>query len=290
MRRFLVSLATALGFVASPVFATSHQESAEAPTEAEWCDGCDALMELTLANPRRKDDRARDAFRHPAETLEFFRVQPGMKVGEYAPGGGWYSRVLSPFLGDDGKLVGLFFDTSTGPFAGDKAQGIRDAAAKFPADVAGWTGIPATKVAGFTTDGAPETEAGTYDRILVVRMMHNLMRWNIADSEVKAMRDMLKDDGLLGIVQHRAPADADYAYTDGSKGYLREADVIAFMELNGFDLVGKSEVNANPKDTANWEQGVWTLPPSFALKEADKAKYAAIGESDRMTLLFRKRP
>jgi predicted methyltransferase len=122
-----------------------------------------------------------------------------------------------------------------------------------------------------------------------MRMMHNLINWNIADSEIKAMRDLLKPDGLIGIEQHRAKADAPYSYTNGSKGYMREADIINFMEIHGFELVAKSEVNANPKDSANWPDGVWTLPPALRLKDVDRAKYEAIGETDRMTLLFKKR-
>jgi predicted methyltransferase len=121
--------------------------------------------------------------------------------------------------------------------------------------------------------------------------MHNLMRWNIADREIKAMRELLKPDGMIGIEQHRAKPDAPYSYTDGSKGYLREVDVIRFMEMNGFTFVGKSEANANPRDPANHPEGVWTLPPVLRnAKQEDKPRLTAIGESDRMTLLFRKRP
>jgi len=276
MRRMMIALATTFGLFASPMVT----EVAEAKSETEACDGCKALLELALANPLRKDDRARDVYRHPAETLAFFGVQPTMKVGEYAPGGGWYSRVLGLYLGQQGKFSGLFFDPTSSAFKDDTKTSIRAAAAKFPQDTAGWTGLPAI----------PEGEKGTFDRILVIRMMHNLMRWNTADSEIRAMRSLLKDGGMLGIVQHRAKPKAPFAYSDGSKGYLREADVIKFMEVNGFDFVAKSQVNANPKDTADWPEGVWTLPPSYGLKEVDKAKYQAIGESDRMTLLFRKRP
>jgi len=117
-----------------------------------------------------------------------------------------------------------------------------------------------------------------------------MLRWNIADSEIKTMRALLKPGGMIGIEQHRAKPDAPYAYADGSKGYLRQSDVVRLMELNGFELVRASEINANPKDSADWPNGVWTLPPTYALKDQDRAKYQAIGESDRMTLLFRKRP
>ncbi|CAH0495521.1 class I SAM-dependent methyltransferase [Novosphingobium sp. CECT 9465] len=252
----------------------------------------DPALAAAVADKSRETDKLRDKYRRPDETLAFFQVAPTMKVGEYAPGGGWYSRLLGLYLGPKGKLVGLYFDPTSGAFNEKSQAGIRAGAAKFPADVAGWSGQPADRFAGYTLDAVPEGEKGSFDRILIMRMMHNLMRWNIADSEIKKMRDMLKPDGMIGIEQHRARADAPYAFTDGSKGYLREADVIKFMEVNGFTFVGKSEANANPKDPANWPGGVWTLPPAMdgAKDDAEKAKMQAIGESDRMTLLFRKRP
>ena len=126
--------------------------------------------------------------------------------------------------------------------------------------------------------------------MLIFREMHNFKRFGWLDGELATARGLLKPDGLLGIVQHRAKADAPDAYADGSKGYLREKDVIAWVEARGFELVARSEVNANPADPADHPAGVWTLPPSFSQGEADRARYAAIGESDRMTLLFRKRP
>lgn len=247
-------------------------------------------LAAVLADSRRDADRARDQWRHPAETLTFFGVTPEMKVGEYAPGGGWYSRLLGMYLGPRGKLVGLYFNPAGGPFNEKSQAGIREGATKFPAEVAGWSGQPAERFAAYTLDAVPDGEKGTFDRILVVRMLHNMLRWNTADAEIKAMRALLKDDGMIGIVQHRARVDAPYAYADGSKGYLRQADVVKFMEVNGFELVGASEANANPADSANWPDGVWTLPPALRLGDTDRAKYQAIGETDRMTLLFRKRP
>lgn len=249
-----------------------------------------AELAAAVASPLRDKDKARDQYRRPAETLEFFQVAPDMKVGEYAPGGEWYSRLLGLYLGPKGKLVGLYFDPTSGAFNERSQQGIRDGAAKYPADVAAASGLPAERFSAMTLEKLPDAEKGTFDRILVMRMMHNLMRWNIADREIKAMRELLKPDGMIGIEQHRARPDAPYSFADGSKGYLREADVIKFMEVNGFTYVGKSEANANKKDPANWEGGVWTLPPMMrGAKEEDKARLQAIGESDRMTLLFRKR-
>ncbi|GAA4760340.1 class I SAM-dependent methyltransferase [Novosphingobium ginsenosidimutans] len=283
MRRAILLL-SAFAFAAPSV--TAAAQTAPAQTKA-----IKAEIAAAVASPLRDKDKARDQYRRPAETLEFFQVAPDMKVGEYAPGGEWYSRLLGLYLGPKGKLVGLYFDPTSGAFSEAAQKGIRDGAAKYPADVAAASGLPAERFSAMTLEKLPDAEKGTFDRILVMRMMHNLLRWNIADREIKAMRELLKPGGMIGIEQHRAKPDAPYSYTDGSKGYLREADVIKFMEVNGFTYVGKSEANANKKDPANWEGGVWTLPPMLrGAKEEDKARLQAIGESDRMTLLFRKRP
>lgn len=285
MRRIsLALLALVAGSsLATPVIAQSAKTAAAK---------VDPALAAAVADPLREKDRARDVYRKPAETLSFFQVSPTMKVGEYAPGGGWYSRLLGLYLGPKGKLVGLFFDPTSSAFGDKMKAGIRDSATKYPAEVAEWSGQPAERFSAYTLETLPEGEKGTFDRILVMRMMHNLLRWNLAAHEIKQMRELLKPDGMIGIEQHRARPDAPYSFTDGSKGYLREADVIKFMEINGFTFVGKSEANANPRDPANWPEGVWTLPPSLdgAKDEATKAKLQAIGESDRMTLLFRKRP
>ncbi len=282
MRRLILPLlAFSTAMTAAAVVAAPPAASAKA----------DPQLAAAVANPLRDKDRARDQYRRPADTLAFFQVTPTMKVGEYAPGGEWYSRLLGLYLGPKGKLVGLYFDPTSGAFNEKSQQGIRDGAAKYPADIATWSGVPADRFAAYTLDAVPAAEKGTFDRILIMRMMHNLMRWNIADREVKAMRDLLKPGGMVGIEQHRAKADAPFSFTDGSKGYLREMDVIAFMELNGFTFAGRSQANANPRDPANWPNGVWTLPPSLAgASDGDNARLQAIGESDRMTLLFRKRP
>ena len=236
-------------------------------------------------HPTRKDDKARDPYRHPDKMLALFQIAPDMKVGEYAPGGGWLSRLLGHYVGGEGKLVGLFFTPTSGPFDAAAQDRIRAAAAKFPADVAGFTGLPADHFTGYTLDGVPEGEKGTFDRIIIGRMMHNMLRWNMADAEIKAMRDLLKDDGMIGIEQHRAKADAPWSYANGSKGYLRQQDVIDFMRLNGFELVGASEMNANPKDSADHPEGVWEMPPVLRTQRED---LKGLGESDRMTLLFKK--
>ena len=284
----LILLALAASALSTPAFAEHHNMSKAEHDKMHK--EHQARMAKILADPSRAEDSKRDKYRHPAETFEFFRIHPDHKVGEYAPGGEWVSRTLGRYIDDKGKFTGLYFSTDAG--FGDAAakERIKASAAKFGEDVAKVTGRPATSYTGYTLDAIPEGEKSSFDRIILMRMLHNMVRWNIADTELKRMRDLLKDDGLLGIEQHRAKANAPYSYSDGSKGYMREADIIKLMELNGFEMVAKSEVNANPKDTANWPDGVWTLPPVLRLKEVDKAKYEAIGETDRMTLLFKKRP
>jgi predicted methyltransferase len=283
MRRALLPLAALA--LAVPALTLGFGDADAKPAK-----GVNAALAAAVAHPSRAEDSARDKYRRPGQTLAFMQVGPEMKVGEYAPGGGWYSRLLGLYLGPRGKLVGLYFDPTSGAFNEATQKAIRDGAAKYPADVAKWSGQSAERFAAYALDAVPAGEKGSFDRILIMRMMHNLQRWNIADREIKAMRDLLKPDGMIGIEQHRARPDAPYSYTDGSKGYLREKDVIAFMEMNGFTFVGKSEANANKADPANWPDGVWTLPPVLRnAKPEDKPRLEAIGETDRMTLLFRKR-
>jgi predicted methyltransferase len=292
MKKFLIAAAGAasVAALAAPAIAQHAGHSSGAVDEAHIRDTAmfnkkhGEALAGAINHPTRKDDRARDQFRHPAETLAFFHVGPHMKVGEYSPGGGWYSRLLGHYLGGEGKLVGLYANPLTATTDPARQQRIRDMAAGFGKEVAGYTGLPAEKFSGMTLDNL-EGQKGTFDRILVMRAMHNLLRGGTADTELRAMRELLKDDGLLGIEQHRAKAGAPWSYANGTKGYLREQDVIDFMRVNGFELVAKSEVNANPKDTADHKEGVWEMPPILATKREDlKDK----GESDRMTLLFKK--
>lgn len=260
-------------------------------TVAEPAPAALTRMEEVLAHSRRDEDRARDVHRHPAETLAFFRVEPGMSVVDYMPAGGWYSRVLIPYLGDQGSYIAL--NPALDPRMTGYWDMYRDTARKFPAEARGWVGYGGARVVGANTDDIPESLDGTADRFLIFREVHNMRRFGWLHDSLLAAHRLLKPDGLLGVVQHRAGANAPFAYTDGSKGYQREQDVIALFGAYGFDLVARSEINANPKDPANWERGVWTLPPGYNGAGEDAARRAemdAIGESDRMTLLFRKRP
>lgn len=251
----------------------------------------DARMAEVLSHERRDGDRARDVHRHPAETLAFFQIRPGMTVVDYMPAGGWYSRVLIPYLGQGGTYIAL--NPELHPRLTGYWDMYRDTARKFPAEAREWVGDGDARVIGANTDDVPESLAGTADRFLIFREVHNMRRFGWVHDTLLTARRLLKDDGLLGIVQHRAKDDAPAAYTLGENGYLREKDVISLFETYGFDLVARSDVNANPRDPANWEGGVWTLPPGYRGApegSARRAELDAIGESDRMTLLFRKRP
>lgn len=253
---------------------------------------------LQVIESRSDKDRARDAARHPAETLTFFQVQPGMTVAEALPGGGWYSNILANYLGGNGALYGVnyvermwsMFSFATPEWI-DKRLKSTDG---FGPMVAGFTdnGIKAT---GFTFNTVPEEAVGKVDRVLLIRALHNLNRFEATagtrTQALAAVRGMLAPEGLVGVVQHRLPESAPAEGADGSRGYMKQSDVIAIFEEAGFELLASSEINANPKDRPGPEDVVWRLPPNLQGSKDDPEKRAAmeaIGESDRMTLLFRK--
>ena len=272
---------TAMVSIAAPAVADDHAE-ATAPTIAD-----------VLAHERRDGDRARDQYRNPAETLAFFGVEPTMTVAEYGPGGGWYTRVLAPYLMPAGNYI-AFNGDSDGRTYRDRAQEARAKGwtERFKQGLAEGMGVEANDVVAFEIDEMPEDVVGTVDRVVIFRSMHGLNNGNTADQIIRGARAMLKDDGMVGVVQHRAPEGASWDdYVARQRGYLPQDVVVKIFEANGFELVSSSEVNANPKDTADYEGGVWTLPPSLGFgrqSEEEMAKHRAIGESDRMTLLFKK--
>lgn len=281
---FAATAASVTLALATPALA-DHHKSGE---KAEHSEAHEALKMAVKSDKRGEANMSRDVWRHPMKTLKFFKVEPGMTVVDMFPGGAYYTDILVPYLGAEGSYIGAL---STVPGASEEGaarqrafpenftKGVAEAHAK-----SGITGAPVT---GYNFETLPEGIEGTVDRVLVIRMMHNFHRWDMAHDQLTKYRTMLKDDGMLGIVQHRAKADAPYSYADGNNGYMRQEDVIKLVEAHGFDLVATSEINANPNDTADHEGGVWQIPPIWASK--DEAK-KAIGESDRMTLLFKKRP
>jgi predicted methyltransferase len=235
------------------------------------------------SNHRRPGRAERDKARHPAETLDFFGFKPTMHVLEYGPGEGWYVELLAPALAKRGKL----YATNGNP------NGPADERPTFYAQRFNSFLEIAPEVYGkvetVTVDGkAPSLGMQEkLDMVLVMRGLHGMHNAGKLDDWLKTIHAALKPNGVLGIEEHRAKPDANPDEA-AKKGYLPEKWVIERIEANGFKLAGKSEVNANPKDTKDHPEGVWTLPPTYRLGETDKAKYAAIGESDRMTLKFTK--
>jgi len=269
----LIPVCAALA-LATPVLAGHHMPAPETET----------ALSAALAAESRAADRARDQYRHPAQTLKFFKVKPGMTVVDYMPSGGWYTRILVPYLGSNGKYVGLnpkVPDGATERFA-NYIGGLSE---KFPPKAKAWN-LKGAPISAYNTDQLGEDMDGTVDRVLIFREMHNLHRFGSLHFELNRLHAVLKHDGLLGIVQHRAKPWATASYSTGNMGYMRQKDVIGLVEAHGFELLQTSEINANVRDTADYPKGVWELAPALRTKR-DELK--SIGESDRMTLLFRKR-
>ncbi|MCL2723612.1 MAG: hypothetical protein FWD69_04160 [Polyangiaceae bacterium] len=241
-----------------------------------------AAITAALASKTRKPGNAdRDKYRHPLQTLEFFGFKPNMTVVEFAPGAGWYTELLAPALAKKGQLMITNTDPN-GPadqrstFYGQQVKLLLDRSPELFGKVQ--TVIVDNKVPSL----GMENKA---DLVLAIRELHGMQNAGTLDAWLAEFNKALKPGGVLGIVEHRAKPDADPAAA-AKKGYMPEKYVIERAEEAGFHLDGMSEVNANPKDTKDYAAGVWTLPPSFALKDKEHEKYAAIGESDRMTLRF----
>jgi predicted methyltransferase len=226
-----------------------------------------------IANPNRSPANvARDKYRHPKQTLLFFGITPTQTVVEFLPGGGWYTEILAPLLRDHGLYIGA-------QMPGDNFNKLK---AKLEAQPDQYS-----KAQLLPWPAGDAIAPASVDTVLTFRNVHNLVMRDQSDATFAAFFVMLKPGGTLGIVDHRLPESRDSAL-EKTSGYLKISTVKALAEKAGFELVSSSEINANPKDTTDWEKGVWTLPPILRNGEVDRAKYLAIGESDRMTLRFRK--
>ncbi|WP_425511223.1 class I SAM-dependent methyltransferase [Pseudomarimonas salicorniae] len=258
---------------------------AEAAAPAEPAAPAAAPLEEIIAGSWRAESAARDAYRHPKETLEFFGIRPDMTVIEITPGGGWYAEILAPWLAPQGRYVGAIIDPSSA-----SSEGARDYYSRSNEQLRSKFGAAPdqfgkTQLIEFDSNAPSLGAAGTADAVLTFRNVHNWMNNGSAPGMFGAFFAVLKPGGVLGVVEHRANADVP---AGDRSGYMSEAQVIKLATDAGFVLEEKSEINANPLDTKDHPNGVWTLPPSNRHDEADAAKYQAIGESDRMTLRFRK--
>lgn len=231
---------------------------------------------------RSESHTARNTYRHPRETLEFFGLTPGMTVMEVSPGGGWYTEVLAPLLRGNGRLIAAHADANGGAYSRRSLGGFLQKLAENH-ELYGSVEVTALQPPRATRPAAPES----VDLAVAFRNVHSWLRMDQAEMHFAAIYDALKPGGVFGVVQHRGLPGATLESMKNT-AYVSEEYVIELAELAGFELEARSEINANPRDTKDYPKGVWTLPPSLREGEKDRARYLAIGESDRMTLRFRK--
>jgi len=253
-----------------------------AMTEKPWPSTEAALTTILASSHRAPGNAERDAWRHPQQTLQFFGLEPNMRVFEYAQGAGWYTEILAPLLAHDGVLHLTGYDDSSGD--AQLRYGARSVELFLTAP--GNLYDKVVPVLQAELSGGPKLgEPDSLDMVLVFRMKHNFHRYGMWDSFMPAAHAALKPGGVLAVVQHRA---ADDANPDDSAplGYLPEPWLVQTVTSYGFELAARSDINANPKDTKDYDKGVWSLPPTLQHGEKDRARYVAIGESDRSTLKF----
>jgi predicted methyltransferase len=253
----------------------------KAVADKAYPNGHAAMLAVLASKHRRPASPERDHDRHPVETFDFYGLQPNMTVIELAPGEGWFTELLAPILAKKGKL----YSTNTDPngpkeerttFYGQRFRRFLDRSPEIYGKVETLLITPAAPTLGIE---------GKADMVLMMRALHGVVNAGKLDAWLGEVHKALKPKGIFAIEQHRAKPDAK-PEESAKNGYLPEAWVIERVEAAGFKLAAKSEINANPKDTTDHPEGVWTLPPTYRLGDQDKDKYAAIGESDRMTLRF----
>jgi predicted methyltransferase len=241
-------------------------------------------LDTAIAAPYRGEKaQARDVYRHPKETLEFFGVAPTQSVLEIAPGGGWYTDILAPYLRGRGTL----YEAQYLPPQGALPEGEAKGNAAFERKLAAKPDIYGTVVVGTLQAGqfSGLPSGLQVDRVLTFRNIHNWIEDGQVDANLRAFYSVLKPGGVLGVEEHRAvPGTSVQQMID--TGYLTEAYVIQHAQAAGFKLAARSAINDNPRDTKDYPHGVWSLPPTYRGGDTDRARFAAIGESDRMTLRF----
>ena len=243
--------------------------------------------------------QARYSARNPQETLTFFGIEPGMTVIEALPGGGWYSKLLLPLLGEQGRLIGAGYDLemlAMFDFYDDaRLAELAQWADQWPAEAKTWGDAQSASVSAFYFGNMPQEIHGTVDAVLFIRALHNMARFSadgdFLDSSIENAFQALKPGGIVGIVQHAARANMPATWASGARGYLHETFVIEQMLAAGFEFAGSSDINANLRDVPGVDDVVWRLPPVLSGNKNNAehvATMGAIGESNRMTLKFRK--
>ncbi len=250
-------------------------------TYADHHGGAKTAIENAVTNNsfRTEKDKERDQFRNPTETLMFFGIKPTMTVAEVGPSSGWYTRILAPLTAEKGKYIGL----NALPSAGERFERSMQWRESFIDHQTGLFGANAT--ARFLGNAVPFAAPNSVDAVLVIRGMHGRIARGGANELLEEAFIVLKPGGVLGIVQHREKEDFKTDPTETIRGYVKQSFIIDMVETAGFKLDATSEINANPKDTANWERGVWSLQAGTPIAEKSKQNQE-IGESDRMTLRF----
>lgn len=273
------------------VFASANSKETAAPE-------VNTALQSALAQ-QGDANKARFGSRNPEATIEFMGILPGMTVVEALPGGGWYSKILIPYLGDKGQLIGVDYSQKLWPnfsfMTPDRIEEKKTWVSTWTAKAQEWRTENSASITAFQFDAMPESLAGTADAVVFIRALHNLARFeskgDFLTNALKETYAILKPGGIVGVVQHQAREDRPDAWANGDNGYLKKSFIMAKMQAAGFEFVGESNVNENAKDQAKEGDIVWRLPPSLNGSKDDEEKRAAmqaIGESNRMTLKFRK--
>lgn len=258
--------------------AVETEGTAETETATEPAEDADPLRAAVDSPARPEEERARDQYRHPYETLKFFGVEPHHSVLELWSGAGWYTRVLAPYLAPEGKLYVTAYPADV------ESDYLRRGRKKVDDYLAAQGYGEAVEVIDIDTEALDFGLDGQVDFVLTFRNLHNWVKAGFDKKVYEQAFKALKPGGVLGVVEHRK--DGASREEAAKSGYMDTKQVIADIEAVGFEFVEASEVNANPRDTKDHPEGVWTLPPALRLGDQDRDKYVAIGESDRMTLKF----
>jgi len=241
----------------------------------------DTMTAILAGDHRSASNKARDQYRHPAETLAFFGLRPDSTVMEIWPGEGWYTEIIAPYVRGKGRFIAAGFDPES------EIEFVRKGAAKFKAKLDANPELydHVEMAVLMPPDKLELAPPDSLDLILTFRNIHNWMPRGSQDAVIAAMYRALKPGGVVGVEEHRGKA-SEPQDPEAKTGYVNQDYAISLFEKAGFVLDGTSEINANPADTKNYPEGVWTLPPTLRLGEENRDTYLAIGESDRFTLRF----